>query len=179
MCLPCVCYFALRVGGLLVFVSVIRTVLNLFHLTLRMDLSSHSPRSPWPRHLCPSLCLARSILAPSPLSLSPCLIGTGLFSQWRCVQIQLVYVMLCCLVLLSNGHSGQESSWTHTHARGKRLTIHSLHYHIACLSERTGPGCAVVLPWSAIQAPWNSFHCDDQWHVSISIKPENATGLKV
>lgn len=50
-------------------------------------------------------------------SLSPCLIGTGLLSQWRCVQIQLVCVMLCCLVLHSNGRSGQESSWTHTHTR--------------------------------------------------------------
>lgn len=109
---------------------------------------------------------------PSPsfltFSLSPCLIGTGLVSQRRCVQIQLVCVMLCCLVLLSNGRSGQESSWTRTHAqththtqaRGKssqRLTIHSPHYHIACLLERTGPGegeiCAVVSPWSAIQAP--------------------------
>lgn len=73
-----------------------------------------------------------------------------LFSLWRCVRIQLVWVMLCCLVLFSNGHSGQESSWTRTHAqthihvtRGKssqRLTIHSPHYHTACLSEGTESG---------------------------------------
>lgn len=37
--------------------------------------------------------------------LSPCLIGTGVSSRWRCVPIQLVCVMHCCLVLLSNGHS--------------------------------------------------------------------------
>lgn len=94
----------------------------------------------------PLLCLIVS--HPSPFYLFSCLIGTGLFSLWRCVQIQLVCVMLCCLVLFSNGHSGQESSWTRTHAqthihvaKGKssqRLTIHSPHYHTARLSERTG-----------------------------------------
>ena len=98
--------------------------------------------------------VSHCLLPSSPLvslSLSPpCLIGTGLVSQWRCVHIQLVCVMLCCLVLLSNGRSGQESSWTHTHAqtythtetRGKssqRLTIHSAYYHIASLSEKTVP----------------------------------------
>lgn len=98
--------------------------------------------SPWDGALRSSLSLS---LTPSPFCLSPCLIGTGLLSLWRCVQIQLVCVMLCCLLLLSNGHSGQESSWTRTHAqthihvaRGKssqRLTIHSPHYHTACLSE--------------------------------------------
>lgn len=96
----------------------------------------------------PLLCLIVS--HPSPFYLCSCLIGTGFSSLWRCVQIQLVCVMLCCLVLFSNGHSGQESSWTRTHAqthihvaRGKssqRLTIHSPHYHTACLSERTGSG---------------------------------------
>lgn len=103
-----------------------------FYLTVR-ELSSP-----------PSHCL-------SPLPFRSLLIShwhRPLFSLWRCVRIQLVWVMLCCLVLFSNGHSGQESSWTRTHAqthvtRGKssqRLTIHSPHYHTACLSEGTESG---------------------------------------
>lgn len=95
--------------------AIIGTVGNLFDLTFRMDLSP--PLSPWPWHLC--LLLSHTHLPPSPhppFSFSPCLIGTGLVSQWRCVQIQLVCVMLCCLILLSDSHSGQESSWTCMHA---------------------------------------------------------------
>lgn len=108
-------------------------------------------------------------------SLSPCLIGTGLLSQWRCVQIQLVCVMLCCLVLHSNGRSGQESSWTHTHTcahtdththTGKRKVFPETHYsfpslpYCLCLSEnrsRWRKICAVVSPWSSIQAPLKAF----------------------
>lgn len=164
-------------------------MLNLFHLTLRRDLAS--PLSPWLWHLCPALSLA--LCPPSPLppfSLSPCLIGTGLVSHWRCAQIQLVCVMLCCLVVLSNGRGGQESIWAHTHVLGRAHTAHtqaslahysfpSLPYCLSLRQNRARGVCAVVLPWSAIQVPWNSFHCDDQWHISISIKPENATGPKV
>lgn len=69
--------------------------------------------SPWLWHLCPSLSPLLSLLTSS---FPPCLIGIGLCSQWRCVHIQLVCVMLCCLVPLSNGHGGQESSWTRTYA---------------------------------------------------------------
>lgn len=112
------CCLAVRVGG---FVAIIATVWNLFHLTFRMDLSP--PLSPWPWHLC--LLLSHTHLPPSPhppFSLSPRLIGTGLVSQWRRVQIQLVCVMLCCLILLSDSHSGQESSWTRIHARTRGQT---------------------------------------------------------
>lgn len=128
-------------------------------------------------------------------SLSPCLIGTGLLSQWRCVQIQLVCVMLCCLVLHSNGRSGQESSWTHTHtcahtdthtrARGKssqRLTIHFPHYHTACVWVRTGPGGGKYVLLFHPGAPSKHLWKLSAWWPIVRFhfhQTRNVTGVKV
>lgn len=93
----------------------------------------------------------------------------------RGVQIQLVCVILCCLVLFSDGLSGQESIWTHT-CLNTHLHTHLMfsdsHYSFEALpyclhlTERGWWWCegVVVAPWSTIQAPWNGFHFDDQWH---------------
>lgn len=178
------------------FVCVILTVLNPFHLTLRMDLSS-PPRvslavAPWSLIV---FCL------PPPLShfLSPPLVslaqasslsGGVCTSSW-CVSCSAAW---CCSVMaaVAKRAAGHTHMLRHTHTQRQEeslprdslfillITILLVSQRKQCRLRAGGGGiCAVVPPWSAIQAPWNSFHCDDQWHVSISIKPENATGLQV
>lgn len=85
-----------------------RRVLNLFHLTLRMDVSlAVAP---------PSLTVSPPSIPSSTSSpaLPPCIPGSGLISQQQWAHIQLVRVTHCRSVPLSDGDGGQESIWTHT-----------------------------------------------------------------
>lgn len=98
-------------------------VLNLFHLTLMMDVSLAVAL--------PSLTVSPPSV-PSPTSspaLPPRLPGSGLISQQQQAHIQLVGVTRRRSVPLSDGDGGQESIWTHTRSPSHTLREFPVNQH--------------------------------------------------
>lgn len=99
----------------------------------------------------------------------------------RGVQIQLVCVILCCLVLFSDGHSGRESIWAHTclntHLHTPdvpRLALFIQSITILPTSHWAGPYCVLLFhpgaPSKCLEMAFTLMTND--------IQPENATGQK-
>lgn len=142
--------------------------------------------SPWLWHLTAS---SPSVQSTITSQLSPCLPGTGLISQQRWEHIQPARVMH------HDGNGGQENIWTQAHIPSptpKDSVFTIPHITIppvlqigvvvmvlqVAVSVRGVTWCCCFTPErhpSALEQLPLWWH----WHVSISIKPENAAGWKV
>lgn len=153
-------------------------VLNLFHLTLMMDVSL-AVALPSLTVSPPSVPSSASSPAPPPL-----LPGSGLISQRQRAHTHTAGPCHApplgprsVMAMVAKRASGHTHGAHHTLPESSQtLSIHhSPHYHTSCTPM--GGLCGdVASPRSTIQVLWNSFRCDDTGMIPFPSSPKNTAG---